>query len=35
MARTVEEISALRGVQVEEYAGYDDDFFFEAGLEEV
>lgn len=35
VARTVEEISSLAGVQVEEDTRYDDDFFFKAGLEEV
>lgn len=34
MARTIEQIPPLRRVQIEEDAGDDDDFFFEAGFEE-
>lgn len=34
MARRIEQIATLGRIQVEEDAGDDDDFFFEAGLEE-
>lgn len=35
VARTIEQITTASGVEVEEDAGDDDDFFFETGLEEV
>jgi hypothetical protein len=35
MARTVEQITTARRVEVEENAGDDDDFLLETSLEEV
>ena len=34
MTQTIEQVAAFSRVQVEEYAWDDNDFFFEAGLEE-